>query len=108
MAKMSSVAGVLIALAALSSPCGAHEIGKTLVTATFPSSGTYQVDIVVDPDALLTRLAVLRGEPLPGALSRAERDRRIAAMGHAFSDAMIIDFDGAPARPQFEYRPASA
>lgn len=98
----------VVALVALSRPGIAHEIGKTQVTATFLPSGTYQVDIVVDPDALVTRLAVFRGESPPGTLSRTERDRRIVAMRRAFTDAVTIDFDGVPGRPEFEYRPASA
>jgi len=57
---------LLIAVLALLAPAAAraHEIGKTQVTATFhpgppgSTAGTYQFDIVVDPDAFLTKLEV--------------------------------------------------
>ena len=81
---MRRVASVIVALALLSGRASAHEIGKTQVTATFLPSGTYQIDIVADPDALLTKLAVFAGEPLPGALNRAERDRHLAASSRVY------------------------
>jgi HupE / UreJ protein len=84
----------------------AHEIGQTQITATI-SQDSYQVDIVVDPDVLLTKLAVRAGEPAPDGVGRMERDRRIDASGHALLDAVQVVFDGSAVRPRFEYRPAS-
>jgi hypothetical protein len=49
----------------------AHEIGKTQVTAVFDTAhATYQLDVVVDPDALLTRLEILSSGQVttPGAM----------------------------------------
>ncbi|HUK35902.1 MAG TPA: hypothetical protein VLV86_18425, partial [Vicinamibacterales bacterium] len=89
-------------------PAIAHEIGKTQVTATFAPDGRCQFDLVVDPDALLTKLAVLKGEAPPGALRRDLRDMRIAALGPTLLDAVHVSFDGVPAPMHFEYRPASA
>jgi hypothetical protein len=86
----------------------AHEIGQTQITATFTGASRYQLDIVVDPDALLTKLAVRGGVALPVGVGRPERDQRIAALGPSFLDVVRVDFDGVPARPRFDYRPASA
>jgi hypothetical protein len=96
-----------IGLFALGRPVSGHEIGKTQVTATFTPAGTYQVDIVVDPDSLSTKLAVKKGEPPPGTLTRIERDKRIDALASIVLDAVQLMFDGVPARPHFEYQPVS-
>jgi len=86
----------------------AHEIGQTQITATVSADSHYQLDIAVDPDALLIKLAVRHGEAPPAGVGRLERDRRIETLGPAFLDAVDVTFDGARVRPRFEYRPASA
>jgi hydrogenase/urease accessory protein HupE len=86
----------------------AHEIGKTQVSAAFPGDGTYQVDIVVDPDALLTRLEVYGGSKVSTGLGRTERDARVMARTAVFLDRVSVAFDGQRTRPRFAYRPASA
>src|SRR5581483_6882405 len=60
----------------------AHEIGKTQVTAVIAEHGSYRIDIVVDPDVLLTKLEVLGGNVRSAAAvrSRLERGRRIDAL----------------------------
>lgn len=96
-------------LALLSVPARAHEIGTTQVTAVFePSAGRFHLDVVVDPDALLTRLQVLRDGRVETPADRGARDRQIAALGGAFLREAQARFDGAPAALAFEYRPASA
>jgi hypothetical protein len=106
----TTVAGILAAVlvVAASEELGAHEIGQTQVTATFSENGRYRLDIAVDPDVLLTKLSVRGGQTLQAAPGRTERDRRIAALGAEFVDAVQIAVDGAIVRPQFEYLPASA
>ena len=101
---------MVVALLALACavPARAHEIGKTQVTATFRPNGTYQIDISVDPDALLTKLEVSSGEPMSSASSRAERDRRIEALSNTFVDRIGVRFEGVADRPRFQYLPASA
>jgi hydrogenase/urease accessory protein HupE len=84
----------------------AHEIGKTQVTASF-SKSSYTIDIVIDPDALLQKLEALGGAPAAGTPPRAERDRRIAALGGVFLDRMAVELDGRADRPRLEYLPAS-
>jgi hydrogenase/urease accessory protein HupE len=101
-------AAAVILLLAVARVAGAHEIGKTQVTAIFIASASYQLDVIVDPDALLTKLAVRKGERPPDALPRAERDSRIEALGPTFVDSVDLAFDGVTVRPHFEYRPASA
>jgi hydrogenase/urease accessory protein HupE len=86
-----------------------HEIGKTQVTAVLePTAHTYQFDIVVDPDALLTRLQIRATGDVDTPIGRADRDRRITRLGQAFLDAFHLKFDGQDADPTFEYRPSSA
>src|SRR2546421_8103061 len=94
-----ALARLVVVLAALIvvAPAMAHEIGKTQVTAVFPTDRTYQVDVTVDPDALLTKLQVFGGEPISASADRADRDRRIAALASVFLEHMTIRFDGAPA-----------
>ena len=94
--------------AALGRPADAHEIGKTQVTVTIAPADHYQIDIVVDPDSLLTKLAVASGQDVPHGLGRADRDRRIDALGQTFVDSVRVMFDSARVRPTFAYRPASA
>jgi hypothetical protein len=91
-----------------SNAAGAHEIGQTQVTTTFSQNGRYQLDIVVDPDVLLTKLQVRSGQAPQAAPDRTERDRRIAALGSTLVDAIQLAFDGTTVRPQFRYLPASA
>jgi hypothetical protein len=102
-----ALAGALAAFMVLAAaePTSAHEIGQTQVTATVSQNGVYQLDIVVDPDALLTKL--LGGVP-PAGLQRGERDRRIEALGATFLDSVQVLFDDSRVRPRFEYLPASA
>jgi hydrogenase/urease accessory protein HupE len=105
---MGLVLAAAVAWSIWATPAGAHEIGKTQVTVTIVPSRTYQVDIVVDPDTLLTKLAVAAGEAPPRDLAREARDREIEALGQTFVDSVPVTFDGVRARPRFQYRPVSA
>jgi hypothetical protein len=98
---------ILAFLCPLAGTAAAHDIGKTQVTAVV-TPDTYTIDIVVDPDALLTKLEVFSGAPLSAGVSRIERDRRIAAMAPTFLDHVEVRFNGAAARPRLEYIAASA
>lgn len=87
---------------------GAHEIGKTQVSAVL-ADGAYAIDVTVDPDALLTKLEVFSGAPLSVAgISRAERDRRIERLAPTFLERVVVRFDSRIDRPRFAYVPASA
>lgn len=85
----------------------AHEIGKTQITAWL-HEGTYQIDVVVDPDALLPMLEAYRGRGVSRDVPRDERDRRITALADVFLARVQVAFDGVGATPTFEYLPASA
>jgi hypothetical protein len=100
---------VVVAALVLVGSCAAnaHEIGQTQVTATFLQNGSYQFDIAVDPDVLLTKLLIADGQVPTAVLDRAERDRRIEALGATFVGSVQIVFDGAIVRPWFEYLRAS-
>jgi len=89
------------------SPASAHELGKTQAIATL-RDGTYQIDVVVDPDALVTTLEAYGGEVRQIWLGRAARDRRIAALADVFLARTHVRFDGRQVSPAFEYRPESA
>jgi hypothetical protein len=98
----------LLVVTTASGTAAAHEIGQTQVTATLSQNGRYQLDVVVDPDVLLTKMLVRDRQTLQASPGRTERDRRIAALASTFVDAVQISFDGIAVRPQFEYLPASA
>jgi len=103
------IAGAVAAVLVLgtSGEARAHEIGQTQVTATF-SNGRYQLDIVVDPDVLLTKLLVRHGQVPQAAPERTERDQRIAALGSTFVDTVHITLDDIAVPTHFQYIPASA
>jgi hydrogenase/urease accessory protein HupE len=102
-------AGLALAAVLCAAPASAHEIGKTQVTATIARNGTYQVDIVIDPDALLAKLEAFgRTGATPREVARLERDRRIQALRGVFLDRVSVWFDDARSGPRFEYRPATA
>jgi hydrogenase/urease accessory protein HupE len=98
----------LAALAALAAPARAHEIGKTQATATFRTDGTYQIDMTVDPDTLLTKLQVYHGGAIQAPATRVERDQRIEALAGVFLNQVAIHFDAVASRPTFRYLPSSA
>jgi hydrogenase/urease accessory protein HupE len=85
----------------------AHEIGKTQVSAWFHDGG-YQIDVIVDPDALLPTLEAYGARGLSREIPRHERDNRIAGLADVFLDRTRVTFDGRRAAPAFEYRPSSA
>src|SRR5439155_18617582 len=68
----------------------------------------YTADIVVDPDALVTKLEVFGGVELSRDLDRRARDRRIEQLSATFLDRVAVRFDGRRDRPRFAYIPASA
>ena len=88
-------------------PASAHEIGKTQVQAAL-RQGTYQIDVVVDPDALVTVLEAYGQQTMSRGLSREARDRRIAALSGVFLERALVSFDGRPVASTFEYVPSSA
>ena len=85
----------------------AHEIGKSQVSAVFRDA-TIQVDVVVDPDALLSKLEAFGGRPLSRDVTRGERDARIRAIAAVFLEQTDMRVDGQVIHPAFEYLPASA
>jgi len=99
-----------VAAALAAARASAHEIGKTQVAASIDPSGAYQIDLVVDPDALLTKLEVFGGTRIrpPASLDRRDRDRRIRELGGVLLDRVAILFDGVVSTPRFEYLPANA
>ena len=95
-----------LAALAVALPAAAHEIGKTQVAAAFRPDHKYEIDIVVDPDALLTKLEIYAGLAVTADLPRTERDRRIASLSSVFLERVHFAFDGRDATPRFQYLPA--
>jgi hydrogenase/urease accessory protein HupE len=98
---------VIAGLVGCAGQARAHEIGKTQATAVIRDNA-YTVDVIVDPDALLTKLEVSSGSRLSTGLGRAERDRRLGSLGPVFLAGITLRFDDMLARPRFEYLPESA
>ena len=103
---VSCLRGALLALLC-AAPAAAHEIGKTQVQASL-HDGSYQIDVVVDPDALLPTLEAYGQRPISRDLPRGERDARIAALAGVFLERTGVAFDGKPTAPAFAYVPSSA
>jgi hydrogenase/urease accessory protein HupE len=98
---------LLAVLVGRAGPASAHEIGKTQATAVIRDNA-YTVDVIVDPDALLTKLEVFSGSQPSTGVARAERDQRIGSLAPVFLAGVTLRFDDTVARPQFEYLPESA
>ena len=105
--RVRAFIAVFVAAVLAAGAASAHEIGKTQATVVIRDS-TYAVDVVVDPDGLLTKLEVFSGSPLSGGLTRAQRDRRITSLASTFLARVEVRFDGTAASPQFAYMPESA
>src|SRR5262245_3331467 len=99
---VAMLAGVLLTPAR----ARAHELGKTQAIATL-RDGAYEVDISVDPDALLTTLEAYAGTVRTVRYGRTVRDRRITELADIFLARTHVRFDGRSAAPAFEYRPAA-
>jgi hydrogenase/urease accessory protein HupE len=97
----------ILALLTSASLAGAHEIGTTQVRATFDPSGAYTIDVIVDPDALLTRLQILDGRDVAPLVDRIERDRALGRLMPVFLDSVELAVDGVRLRPDATYLPAS-
>ncbi len=105
--KPSSTVLALLWTLAMAVQGQAHEIGKTQATATI-NEGTYTVDVVIDPDALLLKLEAFGNMPVSTGLGQADRDRRIRSLAYLFLERVALRFDGLQAQPVFAYLPESA
>ena len=98
-------------LALMAALCSAraygHEIGASQASAVFRGAD-FQIDVVVDPDTLLSKLDAFGGRPASHGLPRPERDRRIRELSDVFLAETSVQFDGDSVRPRFEYLPVSA
>ncbi len=91
---------LLVAIAA-----SAHEIGKTQVQASL-RDGRYEIDVVVDPDALLSTLEALRSAAdLARPAARRARSPDRGALPTCSSSGPASRSTARPAAPAFEYLP---
>ena len=84
-----------------------HEIGASQASAVFRGAD-FQIDVVVDPDTLLSKLEAFGGRAVSHGLPRAERDSRIRELSEVFLAETSVQFDGDSVPPRFEYLPVSA
>ncbi len=99
-ARLFGVTTVLLA-SLLAGRASAHEVENTHVLVTFSQGGTYQVEVLNDPDWLWLWLAADPG-PLP---SFEERDRQLAELEDLFTESVLLAFDGEPVAVTAEYLP---
>lgn len=102
------IVAAVVALLIASIPARAHEIGTTQMRARFETSGAYVVDVVVDPDALLTRLQILETGNVSPLVDRAARDRALMTLMPAFARALELYVDDIRVSPAAQFVPASA
>jgi hydrogenase/urease accessory protein HupE len=98
---------VLVALLWSGAVLNAHEIGTTLVTATFHEEGGYDIEILTDAASLVEKLDALAGVqpssfPAP-SLSAAALLERLRARENLFRQRVAIAFDGVSAAPAIRY-----
>lgn len=104
-AFIAFIAACIVLLFAIVST--AHEIGKTQVQASL-RDGAYQIDVIVDPDALLSTLEAYGQRTISRDVPREERDRRISELAEVFLERASVSFDGRPAASTFQYLRSSA
>jgi HupE / UreJ protein len=92
---------VLLALgvALASVAAGAHEIGTTRVTVTFPEDGSYRIEIVTDSSSLLDKLETVARQPRSGASEPSDLQNRLRAHASLFPGRVQVLFDGARVQP---------
>lgn len=73
-------------------PIAAHEIENTHVQATF-SDGSYEIDVLNDPNWLWLMLSPGAGMIVPDF---EERDRQLADLTDRFTEELLVVFDDAP------------
>jgi hydrogenase/urease accessory protein HupE len=84
-------------------PLLAHEMGSTRVNATLRHDGSYQIDITVDPETLLDRLALLAGEKRQPPPPSTELPARVTARSALFLQQVEVTFDDTRDTPRVTY-----
>lgn len=99
------VSGVFVTAALAIAPTLAHghELGKGHVVAMVQPGRAYEVTIVVDPDALLTRLQVAEGQVPVAATSVTAQAQRIRALLPSYLRHTTLALDEEPQSPAIEY-----
>ena len=87
-------AGVLSAV-----PVQAHELGANRVEITIAADGRYDVAIVTNPEALLTRLELLRGDAADGRAA-GPNDERLARLGGVLLANLHLRVDDVDMKPE--------
>src|SRR5262245_7371517 len=104
---MKKTLALIVAAVLWGGTAWAHEIGKSQVSIIVHGSNAV-VDVVVDPDALVSKLEAFGGQLVSAELTKSERDARIRALSDVFLERTDLRFDGRSIRPRFEYVPVSA
>jgi len=86
--------------------CGAvyaHEIGTTRVSVLFSEGRTYEVEIVTDAAALVEKLEVSAGQPVPADLSATHLQSLLTSFDDRFRQRVKLEFDDFRANPTITY-----
>lgn len=81
----------------------AHEIGTTRVAAVFREGRTYDVEIVTDATALVEKLEVSAGRPVPAGIASDGLESMLTNSGERFRQRVKVAFDGSDVRPAIAF-----
>ena len=98
-------ATLLLALLVWAPALFAHEMGTTRVNATFGRDGSYRIEMLVDPEALLERLNLIAGGPPAPTPPPGELPPRVTASAPAILRQVEVWFDGTRVTPALRYVP---
>src|SRR5438046_1556907 len=93
----------LIAAMLGSAALHAHEIGTTRVAVVFEQGRTYNIELVTDAQALVEKLAVSAGQPMPPRHSPSHLQSLLAGFDQNFRRRLKIAFDAAEVQPAIAY-----
>ena len=84
----------------LAAPAQAHELGANRVEITVSDEGRYDVAIVSNPEALLARLELLRGDAADLKDAAGARDDRLARLAETLLASLQLRVDGEEMKPE--------
>jgi len=92
--RLARAGGVAVVAALLAGMAvSAHEIGTTRVLVSFPSDGTYRVEIVTDASSLLDKIEAAAREPRSGASEVGDLRDRLRRHARLIPGKAMLAFD---------------
>jgi hydrogenase/urease accessory protein HupE len=86
----------------------AHEIGTTLVSVEFQTSGSYRIEITTDAAALVEKLGPIAGWPSADLGNPAALQALLHKYDDLFRRRFSAEFDGVRVHPSIEYSVSAA